>query len=104
MCRLLAYLFLSVVIILPCVTMLGFTSVSIGFVAHLHIVRVEYEVTDLRGDALNLPYKKWLLKAGSVREQILVHKYKVELVLGVIIARLSVMRGHNMPLMTTDLS
>lgn len=58
MCRLLAYLFLSVVI-LPSVTMLGFKSVSIGFVAHLHIVRVEYEVTGLWGDALNLPYKKY---------------------------------------------
>lgn len=40
-------------------TMLGFKSVSIGFVAHLHIVRVEYEVTGLWGDALNLPYKKY---------------------------------------------
>lgn len=44
------------------------------------------------------------LNARSVREQILVHKYKVLLVLGVIITHLSVMRGHNMPLMITDVS
>lgn len=59
LCRLLAYFLLSIVIILPSVTMLGFTSASIGFEAHLNIVRVEYEVTDLWGDALNLPYKMY---------------------------------------------
>lgn len=59
MCRLLAYFFLSVVIILPSVTMLGLTSASIGFVAHLNIVRFKYKVADLWGDSLNLPYKMY---------------------------------------------
>lgn len=44
------------------------------------------------------------VKARSVREQILVHKYKVLLALGVILTHLSVMSGHNMPLMTTEMS
>lgn len=44
------------------------------------------------------------VKARSVREQILVRKYKVLLVLGVIITHLSVIWGHNMPLMITDVS
>lgn len=38
--------------ILPCVTMLSFTSASVGFVAYLNIVRFKYEVTDLWGDKM----------------------------------------------------